>query len=236
MNFEIDPHSDPSKPLGSPSSLDSGPPYPPTPPEQPENTTVTALKGVGQVILEFVITLVIIFVISLVIRMYVLQPFVVDGQSMEPSFHNSNYLLTEKVSNHFSDYQRGEVIVFQSPTEGVNLIKRIIALPGERIVIEKGEVTIYSGRNQDIKINENYIAADENGKYDRIDVSLKNDELFVMGDNRGNSRDSREFGPISKNSIIGKVWLIILPITDIQMFSTPEYPKEISWVTFPLFL
>jgi len=236
MNFEIDPHQDSSKPPDTPPAYDSGSSYPASPPPQPENITVTALKGIGRIILEFVITLVIIFVISLVIRMYVLQPFVVDGQSMEPSFHNADYLLAEKVSNHFSDYQRGEVIIFQSPTESVNLIKRIVALPGERIVIEKGEITIYSSRNQGIEISENYIAANENGKYDRIDVSLKNDELFVMGDNRGNSRDSREFGPISKNLIIGKVWLVILPITDIQMFSTPEYPKEISYVFFPLFL
>ncbi len=236
MNFDIHPHNDPSKPLGTNSRYDSSPSYSVPPPEQPKNTTVTTLKGVGQIVLEFVITLVIIFIISLVIRMYVLQPFIVDGQSMEPSFHNAEYLLAEKVSNHFSEYERGEVIIFQSPTEGVNLIKRIIALPGERIVIEKNEVTIFANPNRNTEITEKYITPSENSKYDRIDVTLKNNELFVMGDNRGNSRDSREFGPISKDLIVGKVWLIILPITDIHLFSIPEYPKEISFIPSSLFV
>ncbi|MFC1656464.1 signal peptidase I, partial [Patescibacteria group bacterium] len=223
-----------SKPLGAPTTQGTGTSYP-TPPQPPENTTITALKGVGRIVLEFTITLVIIFVISLIIRMYVLQPFVVDGQSMEPNFHNSDYLLAEKVSNYFSDYQRGEVVIFHSPTEGVNLIKRIIALPGERIVIEKNKVIIYPGGTLGTEISENYITSHENDKYDRIDVTLKNDELFVMGDNRSNSRDSREFGPITEDLIIGKVWLTIIPITDIHMFSEPKYPKEISFIYIPSF-
>lgn len=226
MNFDYDPYKQ-HREVQSPS-------YKSHPPQEPESTFVSALKGIGQIVLEFIITLSIIFVISLVIRIYILQPFIVEGQSMEPNFHNQEYLLAEKVSDDFSGYKRGEVIIFQSPSENFNLIKRIIAMPDERIVIEKNEIAIYpnGGTKNPVFLAENYIIPDNNSKQEIVDVTLESDEYFVMGDNRANSRDSREFGPINENLIIGKVWITILPVTDIQMFSSPEYPDPLSFINF----
>lgn len=236
MALEIDSQiTPPGQPEPGMSPPSYPPPPPPTPPKKPESTTISTLKGIGQIILEFIITLAIIFVISLVIRMYVLQPFIVDGQSMEPNFHNQEYLLAEKLTPYFQEFERGQVIIFESPSENFNLIKRIIALPNERIVIDKSEVIIYPyGRNKDgIIIYENYIISNGNGKQEKIDITLEKDEYFVLGDNRANSRDSREFGTIKEDSIIGKVWITILPLVDIQMFSAPEYPGELGWIISP---
>ena len=188
-------------------------------------------KGVFSVILEFIITIAIIFVVSFVIRMFVLQPFVVEGQSMEPSFHNQEYLLAEKITKYFKDYKRGDVIIFKSPSENFNLIKRIIAIPGEKVVIEDGKIEIFKNpfAKNGLEVEEKYILPDESQNQDPVEVTLKSDQYFVLGDNRTNSVDSRSFGPIKKDQIIGKVWLTAFPITNLELFRAPEYDKSLSF-------
>jgi len=190
-------------------------------------------KGVFSVILEFIITIVIIFLVSFVIRMFILQPFVVEGQSMEPNFHNQEYLLAEKVTKYFKDYKRGDVIIFRSPSENFNLIKRIIALPGEKVTVEDGKIKIFKNpfAKDGIQMEEKYVLPDESQNQEPVEVTLKSDEYFVLGDNRTNSVDSRSFGPIKKDEIIGKVWLTAFPITNLEIFRAPEYNK--SLVFFP---
>ena len=223
----------PQQPMAPPPQYQ--PPQPPAQspkPYRPESTTISTLKGIGQVVFEFVITLAIIFIISVIIRMYVLQPFMVEGSSMEPDFHNQEYLLAEKVTHYFDEYQRGQVIIFQSPNENINLIKRIIGLPGEKVAIDRGEITIYqNGSKTGTVLDENYTIHDS-GENKKIDVTLKSDEYFVLGDNRPNSIDSRIFGPIKKSSIIGKVWVTAFPITELRIFSIPNYPNLVGWNIF----
>lgn len=244
MQYDQYPQPTPENPEPSPLSRpkaptpDGGlPPQAPTPREPESGTPREFAKGVFSVILEFVITVVIIFAVSFVIRMFVLQPFVVEGQSMEPNFHNQEYLLAEKITKYFTDYKRGDVIIFKSPSEDINLIKRIIGLPGEKVVVEDGKISIYKNpySPKATLVEEDYILPDESQNQEPIEVTLEKNQYFVFGDNRTNSVDSRSFGPISKDNIIGKVWLTAFPITNLQLFKTPEYNKSLSFLPLNLY-
>jgi signal peptidase I len=221
-------HHVPPAPNNTPTFSPPGSGFEPASPQGPnqENLIISAVKGIGKIAFEFAITLVVIFVLSMVIRAFVLQPFVVEGQSMEPTFHNQEYLLAEKISQHFNDFNRGDVIIFRSPTENFNLIKRVIGLPGERIVINQDGVTIYQrGATVGTALTEGYINKADLARGEPVDISVETDEYFVLGDNRPNSVDSRIFGPIKKSSVIGKVWLTVFPFLNVQFFSAPIYPR-----------
>jgi len=143
--------------------------------------------------------------IFLFVYVFLVQPHRVQGVSMEPTFENGELLLTEKISYKLSRPQRGDVIVFEAPVERkADFIKRIIGLPGEHVEIKDGNIYI-----DELKIDEPYINVPTLGT---IDVTLGGDELFVLGDNRGASSDSRSFGSIKKKTLKGKVWLVYWPI------------------------
>ncbi len=142
--------------------------------------------------------------IFLVVYVFLVQPHRVQGISMETSFENGELLLTEKLSYRISRIERGDVIVFQAPVEQkVDFIKRVIGLPGENVQIKDEGVYI----NGD-KLTEPYISKPTEGT---VNVTLGRDDIFVMGDNRTASSDSRSFGSIKKSTIRGKVWLVYWP-------------------------
>lgn len=148
----------------------------------------------------------IVFVGSLfmVIYYHILTPNQVKGVSMEPTFHSGDYIITSKITYKFRKPQRGDVVVFRSPKNpDIEYIKRIIALPGDTILIEKGEVYING-----VRLEETYIAEKTNlwetgYLKEGVPAIVPPDHVFVMGDNRPRSSDSREFGPIPISSIIG---------------------------------
>lgn len=143
--------------------------------------------------------------IFLFVNIFLIQPHRVKGDSMYPNFHDGELLLTEKVTYYLYKPQRGDVIVFESPSnKKVDFIKRIVGLPGENVRIEKGFIYIDSQ-----KIDEPYVDEETKGQ---INKTLGDNQYFVMGDNRGSSSDSRSFGPIDKGSIKGKAWLVYWPI------------------------
>jgi len=156
-------------------------------------------------------TLILVIAIAFVIRFYLIQPFYVEGQSMEPNFNNGEYLLIDEISYHFRSPQRGEVIVFRPPVNTYqNYIKRIIALPEEEI--DFNGTNGYTVKNekypQGATIEEPYLAPGTliqgSGS-----TKLSENQFFVMGDNRTASSDSRAFGPVSKQNITGRVWFYI---------------------------
>lgn len=153
-------------------------------------------------ILEVVFLLV--FVV-LPVRFFLIEPFFVKGDSMEPNFHSWDYIIIDKFSPRIIGYKRGDVIVFHPPFDNkVYYIKRIIGLPGERLEIDSSEIKIYNKENpKGFILNEDYLK----GHYtsEKINVTLNNDEYFVLGDNREVSYDSRKWGPLKKNRIAGKV-------------------------------
>src|SRR3989344_3422356 len=145
-------------------------------------------------IIEIVfISLVTVFLI----RNFLAQPFLVSGASMEPTFSNRNYLIIDELTYRFREPERGEAVVFRYPNDhSVYFIKRIIGLPGEEVIVKGGRVTVISN-GQQIPIS-----GDTNGS---ADIKLGKDQYFVLGDNRYNSFDSRNWGPVSKKDIIGLV-------------------------------
>ncbi len=150
-------------------------------------------------------------VIVLPIRIFIAQPFIVSGASMEETFHGGDYLIVDQLSYRLREPTRGDVIVFHYPNDPSKFfIKRIIGLPGERIDINNQTVTVYNSTHTEGQIlTEDYI--NTMNKPNNIDVTLTSDEYFVMGDNRDHSSDSRAWGPLEKKFITGRALVRLFP-------------------------
>lgn len=159
---------------------------------------------------EFGKLLLISLLIIIPFRMYIAQPFVVDGASMDPTFGSGDYLIVDEISYRFKIPERGSVIVFKYPRDTrKSFIKRIIGLPGETVSIVDGKITIFNQNNPDgFLLDEPYI---ERGKQETLSYTLGEGEYFVMGDNRLSSADSRIWGPVPAENIIGRPILQFLP-------------------------
>jgi len=154
-------------------------------------------------------------IIVLPIRTFIAQPFLVHGASMNPTFADGDYLIVDQISYRFNKPERGDVIIFKYPKNPSKyFIKRIIGLPEETVTIKNRTVSVYSPFYGQINLAEEYII-NKDILPRNIEVTLTDDEYFVMGDNRPASSDSREWGPLSKSFITGKVFVRLLPITDI---------------------
>ncbi len=140
---------------------------------------------------------------------------------MEPSFQEGDYLLIDQLSYRFSSPERGDTIVFRYPRDpSRRYIKRIIGLPGETLVIEDGNIYVTNDDKKE-KLEEDYILESET--FLGMSVSLEEDEFFVIGDNRGASFDSREWGSLSSDYIIGKVFFRVAPFE--KVFARVEAPS-----------
>ena len=158
-----------------------------------------------------------------VVRYFIFKPFYVEGQSMDPTFHEKEYLIIDEITYRFNEPKRGEVIVFRAPTvEKDYYLKRVIGLPGERVKVEDDKVIVYNNDNSTgVLLEEIYL---ENVPTPgQTTITLGPDEYFVIGDNRKASFDSRRFGPIKKTDIIGRAWLRGWPIDRITLFEAPVY-------------
>ncbi len=162
-----------------------------------------------EVLLDFIEIFLLFLLVFLPIRFFLFEPFLVRGESMEPNFHNLDYLIIDKLTYRVKDPQRGDVVVFHPPfDQRIYYIKRIVGLPGERIVIESSQITIFNKENpQGFVLKEAYVR--NHYTVGKIDVNLDKDEYFVLGDNREASYDSRKWGPLKRKNIIGKVLIQI---------------------------
>lgn len=160
----------------------------------------------------------------MVIRYFLFKPFYVKGESMEPNFHDHEYLIIDELSYRLREPFRGDVIVFHYPNDPKEFfLKRIIALPGERVKVADGKVTVYNDAHPEgVEIKEVYLPEDLETMGDQA-VTLGSDEYFVMGDNRPNSFDSRRFGPIHKSLIVGRALFRGWPFDRIEKFSPPPF-------------
>jgi len=155
---------------------------------------------------EIIKIVILALLIVIPIRYFIFQPFVIKGNSMEPNFHQGDYLIVDEISYRFNEPERGDVIVFRYPRDtSQRFIKRIIGLPGETVKMEQGEINIINGV-ENRTLNESEYGLKENYT-DNLTLSLKENEYFVLGDNRTASFDSRKWGALSGNYIIGKVIL-----------------------------
>jgi signal peptidase I len=162
--------------------------------------------------------------IFLVLYLLVMQPHKIDGSSMEPNFHNGEYLLTDKVSYRFNQPKRGDVIIFRAPgNTGEDFIKRIIGLPGDQVELIDGSVYINNEKLKESYLPETFVTLSGEFPKEGDSITVPNSEFFVLGDNRSHSADSRVFGVIEKSRIIGRAWLLYWPIKDIGTIPSVSY-------------
>lgn len=180
----------------------------------------------GSFLWELIRIVIIAFVVMVVFRIFVAEPFVVSGSSMVPNFHNKEYLVVNKINYRFNEPQRGDVIVFKYPKDTSQyFIKRIIGLPGERVQIDGGKVRIFNTEHPDgVVIEEPYLPSNDAtfGKSDI--VSLGSSEYYVLGDNRLASSDSRVWGILPEKNIVGRAWFRAFPLSE---FGLPTFPEPI---------
>ena len=171
-------------------------------------------------VLEWVITLAAAFLVAWFVRSTIIEPFVVIGASMDPTFATGQFLLVDRISYHFTAPARDDVIVFQYPDPDPqdakqDYIKRIIGLPGEEVIIKDGAVSIEkTASSTPILLDEPYVEA-SHASHDDLSVQLGPDQYFVMGDNRIESSDSRAWGPLPAQNIIGRPALRLTPLYDL---------------------
>ncbi|MEK7167969.1 MAG: signal peptidase I, partial [Patescibacteria group bacterium] len=163
------------------------------------------------------------------IRYFLIQPFYVKGASMEPNFYDHEYLIIDEISYRFNEPKRGDIVVFKYPRDPKQyFIKRAIGLPNEKIKIENGQVYVFKN-NQYEKLDEDYLSEDTVTSLPLRgygEVSLADNEYFLLGDNRNESLDSRVFGPVSRDFIIGRTWLRGWPFNRITIFNDRVYNLE----------
>ncbi len=177
-------------------------------------------------------------------RYFVIQPFYIIGNSMNPDFLQGEYLFIDEASYYLRAPARGEVVVFKHPETGctefveqnklwshiaqgpcTSYIKRVIGLPGETVILKSGKFTVKNTQNPSgITLNENYIEPGVTTLGDQT-VTLAKDEYFVVGDNRkpNQSYDSRQWGPLKRDYITGKAWLRLLPVDKLGFISKAKY-------------
>ncbi len=181
---------------------------------------------------EFSVETIKIVIISLIIisgiRYYIMQPFFVSGNSMEQNFHNGDYLIVDEISYRLGEPMRGDVIIFHYPNDPREFfIKRVIGLPGEKILIKDNKITIYNNENlSGFILDEGGYIAESNKIIDKYETELKNDEYYVLGDNRMASRDSRYWGALKRHFIVGKALLRAWPFKSATFFETLDYKTE----------
>ncbi|MBX4188215.1 MAG: signal peptidase I [Candidatus Doudnabacteria bacterium] len=151
---------------------------------------------------------------------------------MEPNFSNGQYLIIDEISYRFQDPQRGDVVVIRYPKDRKQFfIKRIVGLPNEKVTIDNGRVTIINDEHPSgVTVDEAYLPSQglsfpHNTAIvgGRMTLTLKSDEYFMMGDNRLASSDSRDWGPLARPDMIGKVFVRVLPLSEFDRFKTPAY-------------
>jgi signal peptidase I len=201
-----------------------------------ESNRGSGYQEAGSFVWEIVKIVALAFIIIIPIRVFLFQPFFVQGASMEPNFEDKQYLIVNEFGykktlvkiagstildvKPFKDIERQKVVVFRYPLDPSKFfIKRVIGLPGEKVEIREGKILIYNQENPDgFALDERqYLQATlrTNGN---MSIALKSDEYFVMGDNRMFSSDSRSWGPVPEKDIVGKVLLRAWPLDKISAY------------------
>lgn len=182
------------------------------------------IARLGAFFLDIVEVIVFAVAIFLFLYLLVLQPHKIKGASMEPSFPNGEYLLTDKVKYRFGEPERGDVVVFKAPLgDGDEYIKRIIGLPGDNVSVQNGKV--YLNRQELIEDYIPEISPTYGGNFleENEVFTVPEGNYFVLGDNRPHSSDSRSFGPITKDKITGRAWVVYWPLSNMGIVPKKNY-------------
>jgi len=172
-----------------------------------------------KIIKEWVVVIVVALFIAYIVRSYIIEPFIVEGASMDPTFATNQFLVVDRVSYRFMEPHRGDVIVFAFPgNTKIDYIKRVIGLPGETLKIKDGVITVINAAYpKGIVLVEPYIDP-MHASQDNMTVTLGASQYFVMGDNRSESYDSRAWGPVNRDLIIGRPAVRLFPLNMLSIF------------------
>ncbi len=183
-------------------------------------------------LLEAVETLVLTLIIFLVIQNFVAQPYQVEQMSMENTLLPGQYVLVDKLTPHFDSYKRGDIVVFTPPGASPGstpFIKRVIGLPGDTVDLRNGHVIINGQQISEPYVYPGQTTEPLNGQDHWV---VPPGDIFVMGDHREESSDSRVFGPVPIRNVIGRAWLRYWPLSTFEVIPVPTYP-DLSPVTAP---
>ena len=175
-------------------------------------------------IFDFLQGIVVVMAILVMVYLFIMSPQEINGESMEPNFHNGEYILTNKIAYKFHVPVRGDVVIFKSPmNKDIDYIKRIIGLPGDTVSLHDNSLWV-NGQ----KVNEPYLAPDTpifGGSFlhDGDSIVVPPDSYFVCGDNRAHSSDSREFGTINIQDFIGVAVFRYFPFSQMGTINRPTY-------------
>ncbi len=180
-------------------------------------------------IFETVQVILISLAIILPVRYFLIQPFYVKGASMEPNFHDQQYLIIDELSYRTGSPQRGDVVVFRYPLDPKEFfIKRVIGLPGETVEVANGKVKIENDAHPNgFILDESPYLTNVTTSGNRV-VTLTGDQYYLLGDNRPESLDSRIFGPVDRSLLIGRVWVRGYPFDQWTVFHHLTYPTATS--------
>lgn len=171
-------------------------------------------RRLGNIFLDVIETVVIALAIFVIIYLFLFQPHQVRGNSMYPNFHDADYLLTDKISYRLNSPQRDDIVIFVAPkNEDYDYIKRIIGLPGEKVSLNENNQVLVDNQI----LTEPYLPEETptyGGNFLEVGkaVTVPEEQYFVLGDNRNHSSDSRDWGFVPKENIVGKAWLRYWPL------------------------
>ncbi len=186
----------------------------PSSPVQPKKKNV--FLSIVREIVQFVVIGAILY---FGIRLYIAQPFIVSGSSMVPNFDNGDYLIVDELTYRTREPERGEVVIFRYPNDPSKyFIKRVVGLPEETVSVRDNKVSVQNAAGTEV-LNEPYITGSTQGRLSR---TLGPNEYFVLGDNREFSSDSRSWGPVPRDHIVGRALVRLFPISSADILPGDE--------------
>lgn len=197
----------------------------PTPNEIPkQNFFSLMIKRFVNFILDFLETIVVALSIFVVIYLFLMQPHEIKGGSMEPNFHDKEYILTDKISYRLHPPVRGDVVIFKALVNPyVDYIKRVIGVTGDKVKVQNGAVYVNGEKLKEDYLKDQTFLFPGSFMTDGVEITVPPEKLFVMGDNRPHSSDSRQFGPIVISSVVGRAFLRYWPINVLGILPEIHY-------------
>lgn len=169
-------------------------------------------ENLGAHLIDFFQTLVVFGAFFALLYLFIAQPHKVSGSSMYPTFHDGDYILTDKLTYRFQEPKPGDIVVFRNPrNESQDFIKRVIAVPGDTVIVSEGKVYVNGQKLQEVYLPSGTTTRPDNFLTEGAAVKVGKGQYFVLGDNRSHSSDSREWGGVSKNEIVGKAFFRYWP-------------------------
>ena len=190
-----------------------------------KGTTEVKKDSLKDIIIDWIKTILTAFLIALVLKLFIVDATRVSGKSMLNTLHHDDMLLVNKIGKHFTSYKRGQIIILDAPDYPNRLyVKRVVGIPGDTISLKDDKVYLNGEELQEPYTSVDYTLPENGG----LEWQLSENEYFVMGDNRleGASNDSRNFGPISKDEIVGHAFFRIYPFSDFGLIDNNPYGEK----------